>query len=91
MCLVDYESGPDDVDLSHTALSTSGYAVGKRLLDMGLGGINREKIDESNKNRAISDVSDINIPSAEDIVAQKKRKKVCNYPHNFGTRIHTML
>lgn len=73
----DYES-PDELecDISHTALSTSGYAVGKRLLDMGLTGINKKKIEEANKSITSPEVVDAHIPTPEEIVTQKLKKKL---------------
>ena len=77
--VVEDESGGEDIeDVHHTGLSTSGYAVGKRLLGMGLGGINKEKIDEARKNNVIvkDEAQQKSTPTFEEIVSQKKRKKV---------------
>ena len=77
--VVEDESGCEDIeDVQHTGLSTSGYAVGKRLLGMGLGGINKEKIDEARKNNVIlkDEAQQKSTPTFEEIVLQKKKKKV---------------
>lgn len=88
--VVEDESGGEDIeDVHHTGLSTSGYAVGKRLLGMGLGGINKEKIDEARKNNTVvkDEAQQKSIPTFEEIVLQKKRKKVYHsYTVNFATQ-----
>lgn len=76
--LAEYESGPDDMehDVIHTALSTSGYAVGKKLLGMGLGGMNKDKLDEAKQNSVFHHQINASAPTKEDIIMQKKNKKV---------------
>lgn len=72
---IEDESGVEELeeDLSHTALSTSGYALGKRFLNMGLSGINK-KLVEANKVLPASSVQNINLRSPEDIINQKRMK-----------------
>ncbi|XP_057309577.1 Golgi-specific brefeldin A-resistance guanine nucleotide exchange factor 1-like [Hydractinia symbiolongicarpus] len=77
----EYESGPDDMenDIIHTALSTSGYAVGKKLLGMGLGGMNKDKLDESKQNSVFHHQANTSAPTKEDIIMQKKNKKLLSH------------
>ena len=67
-------------------ISNSGYALGKKLLGLGLGGIDKDKIDEAKRMNSSNDgISTPNLPSKEDIVLQKAKKKVrvyLSFPNN---------
>lgn len=75
------ESEIDDIEQydTHTAVSTSGYAVGKRLLNLGLYGMDKEKVAAGQKDRCSPLLSGLPAPTAAEIVARKKRKKVLGH------------
>lgn len=74
-CLTE-ESEFDEMEQYETAVSTSGYAVGKRLLNLGLYGMDKDKMESTQKDAASPDLSEVPAPTAAEIAARKKKKKV---------------
>ena len=73
------ESGTEEGDHHEINVpATSGYDIGRKLLSLGLYGIDEEKLD--NKSKSDKGLANIGpTPSAAEALAKKKKKKVKLY------------